>query len=60
MVADFNDPLPAVDETVERTESKDATFSVLDSLEAHLNASPTASVTVFPDVNSISEEKDSE
>lgn len=58
-VAGFNDSLPAVGETVERTEAQDAAFSLLDNLEAHLNASPTGDVTSFPDVNTISEEKDS-
>jgi hypothetical protein len=49
----FDSPLPAigdqpVGEVISHEDDKEATFSLLDSLEAHLNASPAADVASFP------------
>jgi hypothetical protein len=57
---DFDSPLPALGELAAgeggaHEDGKEATFSLLDSLEAHLNASPAADVASF----AASEEKDS-
>jgi hypothetical protein len=57
----FEDALPAAGDALpamgDGAEAKEESFSLLDSLEAHLNASPAADAAAFPD--SVSAEKSS-